>query len=277
MIADNTWAALQGRKKLKIEWGPAITPATIRLRTRDAARTARKPGRVAREVGNVDAEFAKGGKVLEAAYYTPMLAHAPMEPPAAVAEFRDGKVETWAATQNPQAVQDTVAKALGINKEDVICHVTLLGGGFGRKSKPDYVAEAAMLSKKVGKPVKIVWSREDDIHFDYYHSPAGMYIKAAVNDKGQPTAWLQRTRLPADRHAEQSRRAVRRLPARHGLDRHTVSDPQSPRGKRTRQGARPHRLAALGGEYLSRVRACNRSPMNWPLPRTAIAWSICWN
>jgi isoquinoline 1-oxidoreductase beta subunit len=125
-----------------------------------------------------------------------MLAHAPMEPPAAVAEFRNGKVEIWAATQNPQAVQDTVAKALNISKDDVLCHVTLLGGGFGRKSKPDYVAEAALLSKQTGKPVKIVWSREDDIHFDYFHSPAGMYMKASIGPKGLPTAWLQRTAFP---------------------------------------------------------------------------------
>ena len=146
--------------------------------------------------GNVDAEFAKGGKMVEASYYTPMLAHAPMEPPAAVAEFKNGKVEIWAATQNPQAVQDTVAKALGISNDDVLCHVTLLGGGFGRKSKPDYVAEAALLSKQVGKPVKIVWSREDDIQFDYFHSPAGMYLKAAVGERGLPTAWLQRSAFP---------------------------------------------------------------------------------
>jgi len=101
-----------------------------------------------------------------------------------------------AATQNPQAVQDTVAKALGIGKDDVLCHVTLLGGGFGRKSKPDYVAEAALLSKQVGKPVKIVWSREDDVHFDYFHSPAALYMKAAVDEKGHPTAWLQRSAFP---------------------------------------------------------------------------------
>ena len=125
-----------------------------------------------------------------------MLAHAPMEPPAAVAEFKDGKVVTYCATQNPQAVQETVGKALGIPKESVICHVTLLGGGFGRKSKPDYVAEAALLSRQVGKPVKVVWSREDDLQFDYFHSPAGMYLKAAVDAQGRPTAWLQRTVFP---------------------------------------------------------------------------------
>ena len=197
VIANNSWTALQGRKKLKVEWDlgehAAYDSAAYKQAMLD---TARKPGRVARETGNVDTEFAKGGKTLEASYYTPMLAHAAMEPLAAVAEFKDGKVVTWTCTQNPQAVQETVALAVGIKKEDVLCHVTLLGGGFGRKSKPDYVAEAALLSKQVGKPVKIVWSREDDVHFDYFHSPAALYMKAAVDDKGHPTAWLQRSVFP---------------------------------------------------------------------------------
>ncbi|HWP45233.1 MAG TPA: molybdopterin cofactor-binding domain-containing protein, partial [Blastocatellia bacterium] len=136
-------------------------------------------------------------KIHEATYYVPHLSHAPMEPPAAVAEFKDGKVLIYAATQNPQAVQDTVARALGIDKKEVECHVTLLGGGFGRKSKPDYVAEAALLSKAVGKPVRVTWTREDDIRFDYYHTVSAMYMKAAVDEKGRPTAWLQRCAFPS--------------------------------------------------------------------------------
>jgi len=197
VIADNTWAAMQGRKKLKVDWdlGPnaAFDSEAFKKTLQDSAR---QPGKVARNVGDVDAEFGKAGTVHEADYYVPMLAHAPMEPPAAVAEFKDGKVIAWTATQNPQAVQSTVAAAVGIKPADVTCHVTLLGGGFGRKSKPDYVAEAALLSKKVGKPVKVVWSREDDIHFDYYHSVAAMYLKAATDAKGRPTAWLQRSAFP---------------------------------------------------------------------------------
>jgi isoquinoline 1-oxidoreductase beta subunit len=122
-----------------------------------------------------------------------MLAHAAMEPPAAVAEYKDGKVEVWTSTQNPQAAQETVAAALGIDKKDVTCHVTLLGGGFGRKSKPDFAAEAALLSKQVGKPVKVVWNREDDIKFDFYHAAAAVHHKAVVGANGKPTAWLHRT------------------------------------------------------------------------------------
>jgi len=124
------------------------------------------------------------------------LSQAPMEPPVALADYRDGKVTVWTCTQNPQAVQETIGEELGIPKENVTCHVTLLGGGFGRKSKPDYAAEAAILSKAVGKPVKVVWSREDDIKFGFFHSVAAMYMKAAVDDKGRPTAWLQRSVFP---------------------------------------------------------------------------------
>jgi isoquinoline 1-oxidoreductase beta subunit len=197
VIADNTWAAMQGRKKLQIEWSqsPNASHDSAAYR-KELEATVRQPGKVERNQGDVDQEFASGKKIVEAAYYVPQLAHAPMEPPVAVAEFKDGKVTAWAPSQNPQAVQDTVAKALGIKKEDVICHVPLLGGGFGRKSKPDFVAEAALLAKQLGKPVKVVWSREDDIHFDYFHSVAAMYLKAAVDGKGRPTAWLGRSAYP---------------------------------------------------------------------------------
>jgi isoquinoline 1-oxidoreductase beta subunit len=197
VIADNTWAAMQGRKKLKVDWdlGPNTSYNSDSFKAELIA-TVRKPCKVARSVGDVDKAFAGAAKTHEAEYYTPHLSHAPMEPPAAVAEYKDGKVEVWAATQNPQAVQDTVAQVLGIKAEDVACHVTLLGGAFGRKSKPDYAAEAAVLSKKLGKPVKVAWSREDDIHHDFYHSVAAMYLKAATDAKGKPTAWLQRAAFP---------------------------------------------------------------------------------
>lgn len=197
VIADNTWAAMKGREKLKVEWDAGEHASfDSEAYKKSLLETVRQPQKVARNIGDVDAVFAKGGKTYEAEYYVPHLAHAPMEPPAAVAEFKDGKAVIYTATQNPQAVQDTVAAALGIDKKNVECHVTLLGGGFGRKSKPDYVAEAAILSKAVGKPVKVVWSREDDIRFDYYHAVAAMYFKVAIDEKGKPTAWLQRTAFP---------------------------------------------------------------------------------
>ena len=197
VIASSTWAAMQGRKKLKIDWndGAHASFNSEPFKQEMIARV-KQPAKVARNLGNVDTEFAKGGKVIEATYYTPMAAHAAMEPPAAVAEYRNGKVEVWTPTQNPQAVQETVADAVGVDKKNVICHVTLLGGGFGRKSKPDFAAEAAVLSKKLGKPVKVIWTREDDLHFDFYHTTAAVYHKAAVDGRGKPTAWLQRSVFP---------------------------------------------------------------------------------
>jgi isoquinoline 1-oxidoreductase beta subunit len=197
VLADNTWAAMQGRKKLKVEW----TKSEHNVWTSDTFRkemeaTSLKPCKVVRENGNVDEAFKKGGKVVEAQYYAPMLAHASMEPPAALAVWKDGKVEAWAPTQNPQGAQEAIAGAVGIKKEDVTVHVTLLGGGFGRKSFPDFIVEAAVLSKKTGTPVKVVWSREDDIKFDSFHSVAAMYFKATLGADGKPTAWLQRSVFP---------------------------------------------------------------------------------
>jgi isoquinoline 1-oxidoreductase subunit beta len=197
VVANNTWAAFQGKKKLKVEW----TKSEHSVWNSDAFRkdleaTAKKPGKVVREVGDVDAAFAKGGKVVEAEYYAPMLAHASMEPPAALANFQDGKVVIWAPTQNPQGAQEAVAAAVGVKKEDVTVNVTLLGGGFGRKSFPDFIVEASVLSKKTGKPVKVVWNREDDIKFDSFHSVAAMYFKATLGANGLPTGWLQRSVFP---------------------------------------------------------------------------------
>lgn len=197
VIADNTWAAFQGRKKLNIVWDNGDNQGYDSDQyKKELLNTAHQPNKVVRAHGDVDSAFSKADNFYEADYYVPLLAHAPMEPMVALAEFKDGKVTAWAPTQNPQAAQAIIAQELGIPKENVICHVTLLGGGFGRKSKPDYVAEAAVLSKKVGKPVKVVWTREDDIKFDYYNAVAGMYLKASLNAKGKPTAWLQRSVFP---------------------------------------------------------------------------------
>jgi isoquinoline 1-oxidoreductase subunit beta len=199
VLADNTWAAFQGRKKLKIAWDNGANESYNSSEyKKELQETARKPGKVIRSVGDANSALARASapNVFEAEYYVPLLAHATMEPLVALAEFKEGKVTAWAPTQNPQAVQAIISSELGIPKENVICNITLLGGGFGRKSKPDYVAEAAVLSKKVGRPVKVVWTREDDIKFDYYNAVAAMYFKAALDAKGKPTAWLQRSVFP---------------------------------------------------------------------------------
>ncbi|MGA9963844.1 MAG: molybdopterin cofactor-binding domain-containing protein [Terriglobales bacterium] len=198
VIADNTWSAMQGRQKLNPVWdnGPNAVYNSDQYK-KELQATARKPAKAARNQGDVDTAFAQSAKTIEAEYYVPHLAHASMEPPVALADYRDGKVTVWASTQNPQAVQEVISQKLGIPKEAVTCYVPLLGGGFGRKSKPDYAAEAAILSKAVGQPVKVVWSREDDIRFDYYHTVSAMYMKAALGTDGLPTAWLQRSVFPS--------------------------------------------------------------------------------
>ena len=198
VIADSTWSAMKGRKKLDIEWKPGLNrDFDSETYGKSLLETARKPQKIVRNIGDVETEFASAVKIHEAEYYVPLLSHAPMEPPVAVADYRNGKVTIRAATQNPQGVQDAVAAALNIPGEDVACHVTLLGGGFGRKSKPDYIVEASILSKKLKKPVQVVWTREDDIKFDYYNAVAGMYMKASLGVDGKPTAWLQRSVFPA--------------------------------------------------------------------------------
>jgi isoquinoline 1-oxidoreductase subunit beta len=197
VLANSTYAAFQGKKKLKVEWTKSEhavwTSDTFRKQLEE---TSRKPCKMVRENGNVDEAFAKGGTIVESLYYAPMLAHAAMEPPAATALFRDGKVQAWAPTQNPQGAQEAIAAAVGIKKENVTVNVTLLGGAFGRKSFPDFIVEAAVLSKQTGKPVKVVWSREDDIKFDTFHSVAAMYFKASLGANGKPSGWLQRSVFP---------------------------------------------------------------------------------
>ena len=198
VIARNTWAAMQGRNALKIVWddGPNASYDSIAYRaTLEGA--ARKPGKVVRNDGDFTAAAAAAAKRISAEYYLPHLAHASMEPPAASARITKGKCEVWGCFQSPQATRDLVAKRLGIPVENVTVHVTLLGGGFGRKSKPDFGIEAAVLSKAMdGKPVKVAWTREDDLHNDYFHTVSVEHLEAGVDAQGRPVAWLHRTVAP---------------------------------------------------------------------------------
>jgi isoquinoline 1-oxidoreductase subunit beta len=135
--------------------------------------TAAKPGKVIRNQGNVDAAFADAARVITAEYYQPHMAHVAMEPPVALANVAGAKAEIWAPVQSPYGTRQDVAKKLGIPIENVTVNVTLLGGGFGRKSKCDYVLEAAILSKQIGAPVRVQWTREDDVRHCFYHTTLG--------------------------------------------------------------------------------------------------------
>ena len=200
VVAETTWAAIQGRRALEpsLEWAAAKHDGHDSAAYRDELLAAvREPGKTARKQGDVEAAFQGAAKVVEAEYTTPMLAHASMEPPCALASVSEAGCEVWAPTQNPQAARQTVAKALGIPERQVTVNVTLLGGGFGRKSKPDYVAEAALLSRAVKAPVQVVWTREDDLRHDYYHAPAALRMKASLDGEGKVTGWLQRAAFPS--------------------------------------------------------------------------------
>src|ERR1035437_7102143 len=198
VIAGSTWAALKGRRALKVTWtvSPIDNHDSAAYRAALQA-SARAPGRVARKQGDVAAALSGAAKKVTAEYYAPHLAHASMEPPAAVASVTADGCECWACTQDPQSARNEVAAALKIPKEKVICHVTLLGGAFGRKSKPDYVVEAALLSKEMKAPVKVVWTREDDIQNGYPHTVAFQHIEGALDAKGKVTAWLHRVASPS--------------------------------------------------------------------------------
>ena len=166
VIARNTWAAIKGREALKVEWddGPngAYSSDTYRARLSEAVS---KPGKVVRDEGDVARAMAGAVKRVAAEYYIPHLAQSPLEPPAALVRIVDGRAEAWACTQAPQVTRARLAKRLGLPVERVKVNVTLLGGGFGRKSKPDFVVEAGLCSQAMdGAPVKVTWTREDDLH-----------------------------------------------------------------------------------------------------------------
>ena len=198
VIASNTWAAQQGRQKLKITWdfGPNANHDSGAYRTELEA-TAKQPGRVVRNQGNVDTALATASHRVAADYFVPYYSHAPMEVPNAVANVVADRCEIWTPTQFPQAARTTVAEVLGLRLEQVTVNVTLLGGAFGRKSKPDYVAEAALLSREIGAPVKLTWTREDDVRHDYYHAICAQHLEAGLDADGRATAWLHRTVFPA--------------------------------------------------------------------------------
>jgi isoquinoline 1-oxidoreductase subunit beta len=199
VIARNTWAAIQGRKALAITWNDGANAKYDSVAYRATLESAaRKPGKVMRNDGDATAALAAAAKRVSAEYYLPHLAHAPMEPPAATARFEQGKCEVWGCFQSPQGARDLIAKRLDLPVANVTVHVTLLGGGFGRKSMSDFGIEAALLAREMqGKPVKVVWTREDDLQNGYFHTVSVERLEAGLDGKGHPVAWLHRTVAPS--------------------------------------------------------------------------------
>ncbi|MNS15673.1 Isoquinoline 1-oxidoreductase subunit beta [compost metagenome] len=199
VVANNTWAAIKGREALKIEWDDGANASYDSIAYRKELEAASlKPGKVVRNTGNIDEVMSGADSTLEASYYLPHLSQSPMEPMVAIARYKDGVCEAWGPSQAPQVTRTRIGERLGLPFDNVTFNVTLLGGGFGRKSKPDFIIEAAILAKEFpGKAVRVQWTREDDIHCSYFHTVSAEYLKASLNKDGLPSGWLHRTVAPS--------------------------------------------------------------------------------
>jgi isoquinoline 1-oxidoreductase subunit beta len=198
VLADSTWAAMQARKSLQVEWDEtgSAQETTDSLREQLIALTS-KPAAVIRNDGDFDKSHAAAPTRLEAIYEVPFLAHATMEPVNCTAYVRGDSCELWAPTQVPGAAADSVAKALGIPRQNIKLHITFIGGGFGRRLIQDYAVEAALLSREAQAPVKVVWSREDDIRHDFYRPAARHVFRAGLDADKNLVAWFHRASSPS--------------------------------------------------------------------------------
>jgi isoquinoline 1-oxidoreductase beta subunit len=198
VVASNTWAAFKGKEALEIEWDYGKNASYDSEKYMEQiTQNVHKPGVVKKEVGDVEKAFTASSKIVESTFQLPHLSHAPMETPNAVAWVKDNSCEVWAPTQDPQTALEEVIDYLKFPADNVIINVTFLGGGFGRKSKPDYVVEAVMVSKVIKAPVQVVWTREDETRHGYYHTVSAQYMKASLDAQGNVTGWLHRFAFPS--------------------------------------------------------------------------------
>ncbi|MFC4699055.1 molybdopterin cofactor-binding domain-containing protein [Glaciecola siphonariae] len=193
VVANNTWTAQQAAKKLNIEWdlGPNKTYDSQAYKAQ-LVKNVEAPAEKTAQRGDVEKAFASAAGIHSATYTGGHLSHSPMEPNASVVWVQDDSCEVWAATQSPGDIQKVLAQYLERDPKDILVHVNMAGGAFGRKFKCDYVQEAAALSKAVKAPVQLTWSREEDTRTGYYHSINAQHIQAALDEQGHVTAWLHR-------------------------------------------------------------------------------------
>jgi isoquinoline 1-oxidoreductase beta subunit len=191
VVADSWWQARKGREKLNIQWKdhPTAKQSTKAYDAQALALSKGAPLRTERSDGDVEAGLKGSVKTVEAAYAYPFIAHAPLEPQNCTAQWKDGKLEIWAPTQNPEPGRQLTAKTLGIRPEDITVHMIRCGGGFGRRLSNDYMVEAAWIARQAGVPVKLLWTREDDLRHDMYRPAGWHYFSGGVDAAGNITAW----------------------------------------------------------------------------------------
>jgi len=191
ILADSTWSAFSARKQLKVVWddGAAASESWAGFTAKAKELSTQTGAEILRNDGNVKAALQGANKTVDAAYSYPFISHASIEPQNCTAWYKDGAIEIWAPTQNPEAGQKIVTETLGIPKDKITLHITRSGGGFGRRLIPDYIIEAAAIAQQVKVPVKLTWTREDDLQHDQYRAGGFHFLHGGLNDKGKLIAW----------------------------------------------------------------------------------------